>query len=229
MEAADLGARLCQDAARSVYACYAAVALPAVALSLSLYEVAGWLPALAIWLAKPWLDRTVLFVLSRAAFGQRTRFDDVWRAQRSVWWGQPLRTFVLQRISPWRSFVQPAYQLEGLGAWQARKRVRQLRTGRSGPAFLVTSAFALAELSLVLAVASLAIWLAPTESEFSWAELVIGEADVLIGLIIPLAYGLVVLFLEPFYVAAGFGIYLNRRSDLEAWDIEQDFRRAFAT
>jgi hypothetical protein len=37
-----------------------------------------------------------------------------------------------------------------------------------------------------------------------------------------------VLFVEPFYVAAGFGMYLSRRAELEAWDIEQEFRRAFA-
>jgi hypothetical protein len=42
------------------------------------------------------------------------------------------------------------------------------------------------------------------------------------------AYAFAVLFLEPFYVAAGFGMYLNRRAELEAWDIEQEFRRAFA-
>jgi hypothetical protein len=44
-----------------------------------------------------------------------------------------------------------------------------------------------------------------------------------------LAYALVVLFIEPFYVAAGFGMYINRRAELEAWDIEQEFRRAFAS
>ena len=42
------------------------------------------------------------------------------------------------------------------------------------------------------------------------------------------AYALAVLFLEPYYVAAGFAMYLNRRAELEAWDIEQEFRRAFA-
>ena len=40
---------------------------------------------------------------------------------------------------------------------------------------------------------------------------------------------LTVLLLEPFYVSAGFGMYLNRRTELEAWDIEQEFRRAFAS
>jgi hypothetical protein len=47
-------------------------------------------------------------------------------------------------------------------------------------------------------------------------------------LLASIAYLLTVLFLEPFYVAAGFGMYLNRRAELEAWDIEQEFRRAFA-
>jgi hypothetical protein len=28
-------------------------------------------------------------------------------------------------------------------------------------------------------------------------------------------------------VAAGFAMYLNRRAQLEAWDIEQELRRAF--
>ena len=41
-------------------------------------------------------------------------------------------------------------------------------------------------------------------------------------------YVLAVAFLEPFYVASGFGMYLNRRVELEAWDIEQDLRHAFA-
>ena len=45
---------------------------------------------------------------------------------------------------------------------------------------------------------------------------------------LPVAYAIAVLFLEPFYVAAGFAMYLNRRAELEAWDIEQEFRRAFA-
>src|SRR5436190_583480 len=39
---------------------------------------------------------------------------------------------------------------------------------------------------------------------------------------LPIAYGLAVLFVEPFFVAAGFAMYLNRRAEIEAWDIEQD-------
>jgi hypothetical protein len=37
-----------------------------------------------------------------------------------------------------------------------------------------------------------------------------------------------VAIVEPFFVGAGFAMYLNRRVELEAWDIEQEFRLAFA-
>ena len=40
-----------------------------------------------------------------------------------------------------------------------------------------------------------------------------------------LIYAAAVLLLEPFYVAAGFGLYLNRRTLLEGWDIEVALRR----
>ena len=106
MEAADLGVRLCQSAARSVYRCYVIVALPVVALALASHrDRRAGCRALVMWCAKPWLDRTILFVLSRAAFGQRTTPADVWRAQRQVWWSQLLFTWTVRRLSPWRSLT----------------------------------------------------------------------------------------------------------------------------
>jgi hypothetical protein len=46
------------------------------------------------------------------------------------------------------------------------------------------------------------------------------------SLLVTVPYVLVVALVEPFYVAAGFAMYLNRRVELEAWDIEQELRRA---
>lgn len=229
-EAADLGARLCQQAAGSVYRCYGAVALPLMALCLAAFEIAPWLPALALWCCKPWLDRTVLFVLSRAAFGQQTTLGDLWSAQRQVWWRQLLLTFSLQRLSPWRSFTQPVYQLEGLSLLTARKRVLQIRGGETRAATLVTSAFATAETCLVISIFSLLFWLAPTGQEPDLGRMLFDGSGVgnFLLLVPSICYALAVLFLEPFYVAAGFAMYLNRRAELEAWDIEQELRRAFA-
>jgi hypothetical protein len=222
MEAADLGVRLCQSAAGEVYRCYFVAAVPVMALSLATYEIATWLPALLIWWAKPWLDRTVLLVLSRAAFGQATTVSDLLRNQRRVWWSQLFLSLTTRRLSPWRSFTQSVYQLEGLPWRAASKRVQQIRRGRTTQATLMTSAFSVTETVLTAALVSLLFWFRPGEPNADWRD-----ALASMQLVITCAYALVVLFLEPFYVAAGFAMYLNRRAQLEAWDIEQELRRAF--
>jgi hypothetical protein len=228
-EAADLGVRLCQTTSGAVFRCYLAVAVPMGVGALSLFEVSPWLPAILMWWAKPWLDRTVLFVLARAAFGLQTTPGDLWREQGQAWWRQFFLTWTWRRLSPWRSFTQPVYQLEGHPFFQLRRRVLQMRRKYSGSALMMTQAFMAAEFGLTLAVMSLAFWFAPPEQGFDLQSLFNGESHVVAQLIGSIAYVLAVLFLEPFYVAAGFGMYLNRRAELEAWDIEQEFRRAFAS
>jgi hypothetical protein len=227
MEAADSGVRLCQSAARSVYVCYTLVALPLLTLALASYEIARWLPGVLIWWAKPWLDRTILYVLSRAAFGQRTAPTDVWRAQREVWWKGLFFTWTMRRLSPWRSLTAPVYQLEGQSLFAAGARVRQIRRHHAGVALMMTSAFSLCELAIAAALMSLVFWFAPPGQGPGIAEFLSGDVG-LLWLVPQAAVALAVLFLEPFYVAAGFAMYLNRRAALEAWDVEQDLRRAFA-
>ena len=227
-EAADLGTRLCQSASRDVYTCYLAVAIPTFVLCLASVEIAYWLPALAVYWFKPWLDRTILFVLSRAAFGQRTSLSDLWRAKGQVWGSQLFITLTWRLLSPWRSFTQPVYQLEGLRFGQLRKRILQIRRRRSAPAAFMTIAYKLCETSLTLAVASLLYWFAPRGQAPDLFEILSSQGEPLHALIFAGAMAIAVLFLEPFYVASGFAMYLTRRAELEAWDIEQEFRRAFA-
>ena len=228
-EAADLGIRLCQTAAGDVYRCYLVVAIPMALLALSLFEVASWLPVTLMWFAKPWLDRSILFVLGRAAFGQKTTLGDLWREQGAVWWSQFFLTWTWRRLSPWRSFTQPVYQLEGQGFFRMRKRVLQLRRRHSGAALMMTQAFACAEIGLALGLLSLMFWFKPPAEGFNPLDLFSGDSEVTIQLFSSIATVLAVLFLEPFFVSAGFGMYLNRRAELEAWDIEQEFRRAFTS
>jgi hypothetical protein len=226
MEAADLGVRLAQSAAPSLFKCYLVVALPVMVFALASFEFATWLPTLALWWSKPWLDRTILFVLSRAAFGQTTTVGDLWRAQRYVWWSQLLRTWTTRRLSPWRSFTQPVYQLEGLAGTKLRKRVHQIRSGKSGPALLMTSAYNFAESAVLISLLSCVVWFAPAGYDANLLDLLRGDSAADAQFVIALAYSVAVALIEPFYVASGFAMYLNRRVDLEAWDIEQEFRRA---
>ena len=226
-EAADLGVRLCQHASRDVYVCFAAVSVPVVMVALALVEVADWLPPVIIWWLKPWLDRTILFVLARAAFGRRTTLADVWRERRQVWFEQWWHTLTFRRLSPWRAFTQPVYQLEGSSLRRSRERLKVIKRQTLGPAAVVTQVFWAAESALSLALVSCVFWFAPQGSTLSVSEWLSGEASLPFVLATSLTYVLAVGFVEPFYVAAGFSMYLNRRAQLEAWDIEQEFRRAF--
>jgi hypothetical protein len=228
-EAGDIGIRLCQESYRAVYGCYFLAAIPVMAVSLATFEIAAWLPGILIWWFKPWLDRSALFALARAAFGQPTTWRDLWRENRQVWRSQIIKSLTTRRLSPWRSLSQPVLQLEGQHGAALRRRVKQVRTGKSGAALLMTSVFSSIELVFVTAITSLLFWFAPAGQDVSLFGLFgAGESSVLFEAFVTVAYAVVVLFLEPLYVAAGFGMYLGRRVELEAWDVEQELRRAFA-
>jgi len=229
LEAADLGVRLCQSAAGSVYACYAVVFLPVAALALATFEIGVWLPTLILFWSKPWLDRTILFVLSRAAFGQTTTVRELWEARGAVWGRQLLLTWTWRRLSPWRSFTQPIYQLEGLRFGKIRQRVVQVRRRKRGTALLMTLSFFMAQVCLVFAGVSLLLLFAPGESARTFFEMLFDPDSDFFEASTAVAFAIVLAFLEPFYVAAGFAMYLNRRAELEAWDVEQELRRAFAS
>ncbi len=140
-EGCDLGIRLLQSWLRPAFTCYLAVAVPLFCLFAATGAVAAWLPFLLIWISKPWLDRTVLFVLSRALFGRPTSPLDVWRARADVWWHQLLATLTLRRLTASRSFTQPIVQLEGLRGAELRARMSQLAARHRGVARAATQAF----------------------------------------------------------------------------------------
>ena len=171
----------------------------------------------------------MLYVLSRAAFGQSTTLGDLWRDKWEVWFRQLLLTLTWRRLSPWRSLTQAVYQLEGHSFGRLRQRVVQIRRKYTGSAAIMTAAFHFSEEGLTLAFFSLTYWMAPDNEGFDFMSLFSDQGNLHIQLISSIAYVCAVLVLEPFYVAAGFGMYLNRRAELEAWDIEQEFRRAFAS
>jgi hypothetical protein len=226
-EAADLGQRLVQVHARSVWRCYAPVWAGVLLLALAAVEIAGWLPGLLIFWLKPWLDRSLLFALSRAVFGESTRWADLWAARREVFARSLLRTLTLARLSPWRAFTQPIDQLEGQRGSARSKRRAVLLGSQRGAAAGLQFVYANLEMIGLVALIALVGWFVPDAMKSQWWQLYRDGQALWPQVAITLGYGLVVLVLEPFHVAAGFAMYLNRRVELEAWDIEQEFRHAF--
>ncbi|WP_431262401.1 hypothetical protein ACQ859_19915 [Roseateles chitinivorans] len=232
-EACDLGLALVRSQAASIWRCFTPLLLAVAVLAMCTVELGGGVPVLILFCLKPWLDRSLLFVMSRAVFGEATRWSDLWRARRQVFGGQFLRTVLWRRFSPWRAYTQPIEQLEGQRGAARRQRAKLMLNDNRGAATALQTAFAHAEGVLSYALIALVWWFAPENRNadvLDWFFRPEAHAAGQLGLDLAVAsaYALVVLFLEPFYVAAGFAMYLNRRVVLEAWDIEQEFRRAFA-
>ncbi len=224
-EAADLGPRLVQSCAADVWRALLPACAALLALALALYPMASWLPGLVLFFGKPWLDRFLLFVFSRAVFGERTPWSALWAARQAVVWRDLAYTLTLARLSPWRAFTQPVRQLEGLRGAAARARARLLLQRQRRPALGLQWAYAQVEMAFCLALATLPLWLTPRDSgSHGLAGLFAVDGA---GFLLSAAYLGVVALVEPYFVASGFALYLNRRVALEAWDVEQEMRRVF--
>ena len=89
------------------------------------------------------------------------------------------------------------------------------------------TAFAVIETALVLGLLALLPWLTPADDQTPWLALLFEGGSWMTGIVLT-CFVAAVAIVEPFFVGAGFAMYLNRRVELEAWDIEQEFRLAFA-
>jgi hypothetical protein len=226
-EAADLGVRMTQDSLASLRRAGLPFGLLLVVACGSTIELAPWLPSLLLWWLKPWLDRALLNVYARQVFGEATSFTQAWEARARTPWPQALRMLTIGRLSFWRSYSMPVAQLEGQHGAARRQRLAAILRGHRGSATMVQAVFSWLEFLLWLGMLSLAAWLTPgLRSLDSLTTLFDGE--LVSDLALYAAYAVAVLFVEPFFVAAGFAMYLNRRVELEAWDVEQDLRHAFA-
>ena len=108
-----------------------------------------------------------------------------------------------------------------------RARGKQLLRGKQGAAFGMHSAFVQLEQLMLIGVIALVVWLAPENASSGVFETLFASGSSTVSMLIAGAYAAIVLLVEPFYVGAGFVMYLNRRVELEAWDVEQELRHAF--
>ena len=117
--------------------------------------------------------------------------------------------------------------LEGLRGAERRQRVAALET-RDQPAWL-PFVFFLLEMGLLVALMALVAIMTPSWAGIEWEvfneRLWAGDLPALVVRATLLAILLPWLALHPLYVAAGFAIYLNRRTWLEGWDVEVSLRR----
>lgn len=232
-EAMDLGLTMLQRWWRQIYLPHLLVAVPiaGAALAIAWTLERAWVALILVWWLKPAYDRVVLHVLSRAVFGELLSTRAVLKAAPE-WLGTGLfMALTFGRISTTRSFNLPVRQLEGQSGRAASERRAVLGRRVGGyAAWLTIVCFALEVLVLWTSFGLLSELFLPAKADDGKTvfDLLFGETDDPEQVFTwgdAFAYPLAVLVLEPFYVAAGFALYLNRRTLLEGWDIEVALRR----
>lgn len=228
-EAVELGMALTRRHAAAIFKPWLLLSLPLlVAVNLLAWAVdAIWLAGLMMWWLKPVFDRVPVLVLSRAVFGDVPTTAQVLRAP--AWhprWLLPHLTW--RRLSPVRSLYLPVDLLEGgLGA-DARDRRSTLAGPAYGVAALLTLVCVNFEIALLLGAAAL-VWLFVPATylleSLHWLTATLAQSPLWMQWALNALAWLATSIVEPFYVGAGFGLYLNRRAQIEAWDIELVLRR----
>lgn len=228
-EAMDLGTALLRRYARRIYAAWFPLTLPVLAIALALlsFDHRVWPSLLLLWWLKPLFARVPLFVVSRAVFAEapdwRTTLRGVfaWGATGMPGW------LTLGRFDARRGVRQPLVYLEGLSRSERARRWRVFGRNLDGVAYTSTFGCLVFEVVVVASLLLLVPLFVPRElwsdgwfERLRWGVMPPGFRS---GVVV--AYYLAISITEPLYTAGGFALYLSRRTDLEAWDIDLSFRR----
>ncbi|MGB0712243.1 MAG: DUF4129 domain-containing protein [Gammaproteobacteria bacterium] len=228
-EAVDLGLNLVQAHARAVLLPVGVVVFGVAVLALLIAPMDwwSWLPGLVLWWLKPLYDRVVLYVLSRAVFGELCGWRQTLARLPSLVWGNGLWVdLTLRRLQLARAFVLPVRQLEGMRGSERARRVAVLRQHAGALPSGLQLLWLHLESAVSLGLLFLVFVMVPEQFQGGFAEAVVAD-DTAPWLMIlsTFIYAFALTVMESFYAAAGFALYLNRRVQLEGWDLEIALRR----
>ncbi|CRL50925.1 DUF4129 domain-containing protein [Pseudomonas sp. URMO17WK12:I11] len=228
-EAMDLGVLMSQRHRRLLMTSWAIVTLPIFALLSAIFWDSPSLAVFLFWWLKPAFDRLPLYILSKSLFGETPTLKQALREWPRLLKPQLLASLTWRRLSLSRSFVMPVVQLEGLHGHAREQRLQVLLQRNAGAAQWLTIIGVHLESALWIGLMVLFYLLLPQQIELDWSWQTLITAAVQdwrwLEHLINAFYVLVLMVWEPIYVACGFSLYLNRRTVLEAWDIELVFRR----
>jgi hypothetical protein len=228
-EAIDLGVLLAKQHAGLLMLSWALLTLPIFALLCLLLWDYPSIALLIFWWLKPAYERLPLYILSHALFGATPSLKQALKALPGLLKPQLLASLTWRRLNPTRSFDLPVQQLEGLSGKARSQRLTALGQRDGKAASWLTIVGMHLEMALWFGIISLCYLLLPAQMELNWSwDRLINTASgewLWLEHLSNLVYVLLLILWEPIYVACGFTLYLNRRTALEAWDIELVFRR----
>jgi hypothetical protein len=230
-EAVDLGVVMLREHAVAVWSAWFAFTLPIAVVCIALGALIGlpWLGLLLLWWMLPLFDRLPVFVLSRAVFDRAPSWRETLRGQRKMPWGGTWASLTWRRLDTQRALRLPLELLEGLTGKQRGPRWRVLRRNISGSAVMLTYGCLQLELVLFFSVFLLIALFVPRELVSNPFGGLFGhntqDSSGGLSIFVSIVGYFAMSVIEPWYIAAGFGLYLTRRTQLEAWDVDLAFRR----
>lgn len=225
-QAMDAGISLARAHFPILVALWLGLSLPMFALFNLLLPTHPHWAAVLWWWFKPLYELPVLLYLSRALFSDKPGLRETWRGVRQHLW-RLFKTYLsLARFSPARSMTAGVVFLEKLPRADRHSRVSVL-TAVPTRAYLLMVVCLHVEALLTYAFVALMFAMAPAlATETDWFAILLGDVDDP-GWFSIASTGIVLIgsaLVAPFYVAGGFLVYINRRMQLEGWDIEHRFR-----
>lgn len=222
-EAIDLGFMLAKPAFARLWLLWLLPASGLLGLLLLLLDshLLAWI---LVWWLQPLYERPLLHLLSRNLFGEQVSVKQALAQYWRIIKPQLISTLLWRRLNPGRSFNEPVTLLEGLRGKARRQRLNALGMSTSGTAVwsgLLCALFVLVlgfSLFMVLTVIVPEEWQTDMARHFTETEQSIHWGVAWLWL---LAASVV----APFFVAGGFALYISRRTQLEGWDIELEFRK----
>ncbi len=230
-EAVELGARMVRRDAGSIYRAWFTLTLPAILLVALLTWFTEWggLAVFLYWWLEPVTDGPILRIISRHLFGEKPDASTALRSTFSTAWRNKLFWLTPYRLHFARSAMLPITQLEGLTGGRRRARAKTIGSRIFSHGTGVTAAYQHLFLSLYTGAILFVFMFMPesfrAEHGGDWLESFYSPASRVTELINLFLFYMAQSLLHPWFVGAGFGLYINCRTQLEAWDIEVAFRR----
>jgi hypothetical protein len=228
-ESVDLGAAMLRHHARPIFTAWFIASLPFLAIAIALEQWLGepWLPLLFLWWLKPLFARIPLYVVSRAVFADAPDWRDALRGMCT--WGLKglLGWMTIRRLDPRRCVLQPIVYLEGLDRGERSRRWRVFGRGVEGPGTGLALTCMMFEWVLALSLLLFLPMFVPAELwESYWFNAgFLRTMPHWLSVPLIVAYYLGMSVAEPLCTTGGFALYLGRRTELEAWDVDLAFRR----
>lgn len=176
------------------------------------------------WWLKPLYEQPLLYIVSRQTFSETISLHYIKNNFFRIIKPQLFALLTWRRFSFSRSYNNPVAMLEGLHSKARRERLKVLHSRNSSSSVWLTILCVGIEFILYLGVFLFVFLLLAEFIDANFIQLLDSENSK-ISIFDNAAYFLATSIIAPFYVAAGFSLYITKRTKLEGWDIELAFKR----